>query len=113
MNLKMASVNQQVQALSGGNQQKVLIGRELSVLKKVLILDEPTRGIDVGAKADIYSLLDELTAEGYGLILVSSELQEVVGMCDRVYVMRDYKISGCLNKEEISQVSIMNYAIGA
>ena len=113
MNLKMASVNQQVQALSGGNQQKVLIGRELSVLKKVLILDEPTRGIDVGAKADIYSLLDELTAEGYGIILVSSELQEVVGMCDRVYVMRDYKISGCLNKEEISQVSIMNYAIGA
>lgn len=113
MKLKMASVDQQVQSLSGGNQQKVLIGRELAVLKKMLILDEPTRGIDVGAKADIYRLLDDLTAEGFGIVLVSSELQEIVGMCDRVYVMRDFKISGCLNKEEINQVSIMNCAIGA
>ncbi len=112
MKLKMASHNQEVRALSGGNQQKVLIARWLTVSKKVIILDEPTRGIDVGAKADIYRILDELSGQGYGIILVSSELQEIIGMCDRVYVMRDSKITGCLEKEEIDQVAIMNYAMG-
>ncbi len=112
MKLKMASHNQEVRALSGGNQQKVLIARWLTVSKKVIILDEPTRGIDVGSKADIYRILDELSGQGYGIILVSSELQEIIGMCDRVYVMRDSKITGCLEKEEIDQVAIMNYAMG-
>lgn len=112
MKLKMTTSNQEVRALSGGNQQKVLIARWLTVSKKVIILDEPTRGIDVGSKADIYKILDELAGQGYGIILVSSELQEIIGMCDRVYVMRDSKITGCLEKEEIDQVSIMNYAMG-
>lgn len=112
MKLKMASPNQEVRALSGGNQQKVLIARWLTVSEKVIILDEPTRGIDVGSKADIYKILDELAGQGYGIILVSSELQEIIGMCDRVYVMRDSKITGCLEKEEIDQVAIMNYAMG-
>ncbi|MDO4343179.1 MAG: sugar ABC transporter ATP-binding protein [Eubacteriales bacterium] len=112
MKLKMASYDQEIQALSGGNQQKVLVGRWLAVAKKVIILDEPTRGIDVGAKSDIYEMLDELSGQGYGIVIVSSELQEILGMCDRVYVMKDYKICGCLEKEEIDSVSIMNYAIG-
>lgn len=111
--LKASSYDQNVRALSGGNQQKVLLGRWLSVPEtKVLILDEPTRGVDVGAKADIYKVLDDLTAQGYSIILISSELQEIVGMCDRVYVMRDGHIAGCLEKEEISQVAIMKYALG-
>ena len=113
MKLKASSYDQNVRALSGGNQQKVLLGRWLSVPgTKVLILDEPTRGVDVGAKADIYKVLDDLTAQGYSIIIISSELQEIVGMCDRVYVMRDGRIEGCLDKNEISQVSIMKYALG-
>lgn len=112
MKLKMDNMDQEAQALSGGNQQKVLIGRWLAVAKKVLILDEPTRGIDVGAKADIYRMLDELSGKGYGIIIISSELQEIIGMCDRVYVMRDQEIAGCVEKDDISQVSIMNYAMG-
>lgn len=112
MRLKMASPEQEVRALSGGNQQKVLIGRWLTVSNKIIILDEPTRGIDVGAKADIYKILDELAGQGFGIVLVSSELQEIVGMCDRVYVMHDNRITGCLEKQEIDQVSVMKYATG-
>ena len=112
MKLKMASAEQEVRALSGGNQQKVLIARWLAVSNKIIILDEPTRGIDVGAKADIYKILDELAGQGFGIVLVSSELQEIVGMCDRVYVMHDSRITGCLEKDEINQVAVMKYATG-
>jgi ABC-type sugar transport system ATPase subunit len=112
MKLKMAHYDQEVRALSGGNQQKVLIGRWLAVAEKVLIMDEPTKGIDVGSKADIYQIIDELAGRGYGIIIVSSELQEIIGMCDRVYVMHDFTIAGCLEKENLNQVAIMNYAMG-
>lgn len=107
-----ATQEQNVIALSGGNQQKVLMSRWLNVARKVIILDEPTRGIDVGAKSDIYRILDELSAEGYGIVIVSSELQEIVGMCDRVYVMRDHAIAGCVEGAKITQEEIMKIAAG-
>ena len=107
-----ADQNHNVVALSGGNQQKVLMGRWLNVAQKVIILDEPTRGIDVGAKSDIYRILDELSAKGYGIVIVSSELQEIVGMCDRVYVMRDHAIAGCVEGSHITQEEIMKIAAG-
>ena len=107
-----ATQEQNVIALSGGNQQKVLMSRWLNVARKVIILDEPTRGIDVGAKSDIYRILDELSAEGYGIVIVSSELQEIVGMCDRVYVMRDHAIAGCVEGSKITQEEIMKIAAG-
>ena len=107
-----ATQEQNVIALSGGNQQKVLMSRWLNVARKVIILDEPTRGIDVGAKSDIYRILDELSAEGYGIVIVSSELQEIVGMCDRVYVMRDHAIAGCVEGGKITQEEIMKIAAG-
>jgi len=107
-----ATQDQPMFSLSGGNQQKVLMARWLNVAQKIIILDEPTRGIDVGAKADIYRILDELTAKGYAIIMVSSELQEIVGMCDRVYVMRDHAIAGCVEGEDITQIKIMEIAAG-
>lgn len=107
-----ATQEQNVIALSGGNQQKVLMGRWLNVAQKIIILDEPTRGIDVGAKSDIYRILDELSAEGYGIVIVSSELQEIVGMCDRVYVMRNHTIAGCVEGSSITQEEIMKIAAG-
>lgn len=107
-----ATMDQPVQSLSGGNQQKVLMARWLNVADKVLILDEPTRGIDVGSKADIYRILDEASGKGYAVIIVSSEMQEIVGMCDRVYVMHDYHIVGVLEGDDITQVNIMKMAAG-
>lgn len=107
-----AEQNHNVVALSGGNQQKVLMGRWLNVARKIIILDEPTRGIDVGAKSDIYRILDELSGEGYGIVIVSSELQEIVGMCDRVYVMRDHAIAGCVEGSQVTQEDIMKIAAG-
>ncbi len=107
-----ATMDQMVQSLSGGNQQKVLMARWLNVAEKIIILDEPTRGIDVGAKADIYRILDGLAQDGYAIVMVSSELQEIVGMCDRVYVMRNHRIAGCVEGEDITQVKIMEIAAG-
>ena len=107
-----ATMDQMVQSLSGGNQQKVLMARWLNVAEKIIILDEPTRGIDVGAKADIYKILDGLAQQGFAIVMVSSELQEIVGMCDRVYVMRNHRIAGCVEGENITQVKIMEIAAG-
>ncbi|MBR3126357.1 MAG: sugar ABC transporter ATP-binding protein [Mogibacterium sp.] len=107
-----ATMDQMVQSLSGGNQQKVLMARWLNVAEKIIILDEPTRGIDVGAKADIYRILDGLAQQGFAIVMVSSELQEIVGMCDRVYVMRNHRIAGCVEGENITQVKIMEIAAG-
>lgn len=107
-----ASQEQNVLALSGGNQQKVLMSRWLNVARRIIILDEPTRGIDVGAKSDIYRILDDLSAKGYGIVIVSSELQEIVGMCDRVYVMRNHCIAGCVAGRNVTQEEIMKIAAG-
>lgn len=110
LNVKTSSYVQLVMSLSGGNQQKVMIAKWLAINPKILILDEPTRGIDVGAKAEIHSLLRELAKNGIGIILISSELPEIIGMCDRVLVMREGRITGELSGEKITEENIMQLA---
>lgn len=110
LNVKTSSQTQLVMSLSGGNQQKVMIAKWLAINPKILILDEPTRGIDVGAKAEIHSLLRELSKNGIGIILISSELPEIIGMCDRVLVMREGIIAGELSKDQITEENIMQLA---
>lgn len=110
MQTKTPSHEQRVSNLSGGNQQKVMIGRWLATKPKVLILDEPTRGVDVGAKAEIYEIMNELTKQGVAIIMVSSELPEIINMADRVYVMYDGRITGCIDYENVSQEAIMQLA---
>lgn len=112
LSIKTPSPDQEVKNLSGGNQQKVLISRWLATKPKVLILDEPTRGVDVGAKAEIYSIMNRLVKEGVSIIMISSELPEVINMSDRVAVMCNGKIQTILNKERLSQETIMHYATG-
>ena len=110
MNTKTPSHEQAVSNLSGGNQQKVMIGRWLATKPKVLILDEPTRGVDVGAKAEIYEIMNELTKQGVSIIMISSELPEIINMADRIYVMYDGRVTGCIDYENVSQEAIMKLA---
>jgi ribose transport system ATP-binding protein len=110
MQIKLASVGQKANSLSGGNQQKVLISKLLSVSPKVVIMDEPTRGIDIGAKAQIYHLLRQLADRGIGVIMISSELPEVIGTCDRVAVMYEGSICGILEGEDVNEQSIIQRA---
>lgn len=110
MSTKTPSQGQMIGNLSGGNQQKVLIGRWLATRPKILILDEPTRGVDVGAKSEIYSIMNELVKQGVSIIMISSELPEIIGMSDRVYVMAHGKMKGCLSHEEATQENIMHLA---
>ena len=104
---KCPTVEQNVGNLSGGNQQKVLLAKWMFADPDILILDEPTRGIDVGAKYEIYCIINDLVAAGKSVIMISSELPEVLGMSDRIYVMNEGKIVGELSKEEASQEVIM------
>ncbi len=110
MNTKTPSQDTEIRLLSGGNQQKVILGRWLLTEPEVLLLDEPTRGIDVGAKFEIYKIIDSLAARGKAVIVVSSELPELLGICDRIYVMSGGKISGEVNAKETSQEEIMTLA---
>jgi len=110
LNIKTPTMDQIINNLSGGNQQKVLIARWLLAQPKILILDEPTRGIDVGAKAEIYRLISELANRGVAIIMVSSELPEILGMSDRVMVMHEGRITGILDKENADQETIMSLA---
>ncbi|GKW47198.1 sugar ABC transporter ATP-binding protein [Planococcus sp. NCCP-2050] len=110
INIKASSVEQNVGNLSGGNQQKVSLGKWLFVGPKLLILDEPTRGIDVGAKFEIYTIMNQMINEGLSIIMISSELGEVLGMSDRVYVMGEGRIKGEMAIEEASQEKIMQLA---
>lgn len=112
MNVKTPSISTAIEALSGGNQQKVVLAKWMLSNPEVLILDEPTRGIDVGAKFEIYKLMTDLVKEGKALIMVSSELPELMGMCDRIYVMAEGKIQGELNRKDFTQENIMRYATG-
>lgn len=112
LSIKTPSEEQIVNNLSGGNQQKVVLAKWLAVNPKVLILDEPTRGVDVGAKAEIYAIVDKLANSGMAVIMISSELPEIINMCDRVYVVHSGKISGELKRDEFSQKKIMYYATG-
>lgn len=112
MNTKFASLNQPVRSLSGGNQQKVLLAKWLAVEPRVLILDEPTRGIDVGAKYEIHNKLRDISNSGYGVMFISSELPEILGLSDRILVMHQGKLVGELNAEEATEEEIMMYASG-
>ncbi|MFG2477273.1 sugar ABC transporter ATP-binding protein [Streptomyces fagopyri] len=111
LGVRMAGLGQHVRTLSGGNQQKVVIGKWLLADTKVLILDEPTRGIDVGAKVEIYQLVNELTAAGAAVVMISSDLPEVLGMSDRVLVMAQGRIAGELSAAEATQDSVMALAV--
>ena len=113
LQVKTPSYQTAVENLSGGNQQKVLIARWLLTDPTILILDEPTRGIDVGAKAEIHRLIGQLAEEGKSIILISSELPEIVAISDRVLVMHEGRVTGELNREELSQESIMRLAVAA
>lgn len=108
--IKITSPQQSASTLSGGNQQKVVLSKWLAKNPKVIILDEPTRGIDVGSKAEIYEIIDQLAASGVSIIMVSSELPEVINMCNRCYVMCEGKITGELQEEEFTQEAIMAFA---
>jgi len=110
LNIKTPSVEQKVGNLSGGNQQKVSVAKWLFVKPDVLILDEPTRGIDVGAKYEIYSIMTRLVQQGMSIIMISSDLPEVLGMSDRVYVVSAGRIAGELPVEEATQEKIMSLA---
>ncbi|MCR1952498.1 MULTISPECIES: sugar ABC transporter ATP-binding protein [unclassified Clostridium] len=110
--IKTPNRDQLIKNLSGGNQQKVILAKWLMLSPEVLIIDEPTRGIDVGAKKEIYELLNELKASGKAIIMISSDLPEVLGISDRILVMSEGKISGELKREEASQESIMKLAVG-
>lgn len=112
LGVKANSVDVNVETLSGGNQQKVLLARCLMTKPKILFLDEPTRGIDVGAKYEIYVLMNELAKQGTAIVMVSSEMPEVIGMSDRVLVMREGKIGGELARAELTQEGIMQIASG-
>lgn len=110
LNIRTPSPNQEIRYLSGGNQQKVVIGKWLLNESKVLIMDEPTRGIDVGAKVEIYELMNELTENGAGILMISSELPEVLGMSDRILVMSQGRLTGELSGEEATQEEVMELA---
>lgn len=112
LNVKTPSLNTQIQNLSGGNQQKVVLSKWLMLDTKVLILDEPTRGIDVGAKYEIYKIIGELAKEGCAILVISSEIPELMGIADRVYVMSKGHMKGQLDRNEFSQEEIMRLAIG-
>ena len=106
----MASPNVRVSTLSGGNQQKVVLARWLARKPSLLILDEPTKGVDIGAKAEISQIIVRLVAQGTAILLVSSELPEVLGLSDRVLVMRSGRIAGEISRGSLSQELIMKYA---
>jgi ribose transport system ATP-binding protein len=110
LSIVMMSERQEVQFLSGGNQQKVVLAKWLATSPAVIILDEPTRGIDVGAKFEIYQLMRELTSRGVAILLISSELPEVLGMSDRILVMHEGEIVGQLSREEATEENIIHLA---
>jgi ribose transport system ATP-binding protein len=110
--IKVGSIENPANSLSGGNQQKVAIAKLLASDSKILILDEPTRGVDVGAKIEIYKIINELVAQNYAVIMISSEMMEIIGMCDRVIVVRNGSVAGELQKEELTEQNLINYSMG-
>lgn len=112
LKIKASSIQQKVKNLSGGNQQKVILAKWMLTSPEVLILDEPTRGVDVGAKYEIYQIMNRLVSQGVAIVMISSELPEIIGMSDRIYVMHEGKINGELNREEATQERILYSAAG-
>jgi L-arabinose transport system ATP-binding protein len=111
LHVRTPSLDQEVGKLSGGNQQKVVLARWMAAKPKVLILDEPTRGIDVGAKAEIYRLVDDLANQGLGVMFISSELPEILGLSDRIYVMQNGRIAGELPGPNATEEAVMKLAM--
>ena len=112
LRVKTPSIEARAMNLSGGNQQKVVLGKWLSLQPKLMIFDEPTRGIDVGAKAEIYRLMRELADTGVAIIMISSDMEEVLGVSDRIAVMHEGDITGFLPRPQFSEKAIMSLATG-
>ena len=110
--IKVTGQDQTAGSLSGGNQQKIIIGRSLSTNPKLVILDEPTRGIDAAARGDVYSIIHKLKAQGVAIMLISSDMEEIVELSDRAVVVFSGRIKGELSRSEISQASLMAGAFG-
>jgi ribose transport system ATP-binding protein len=110
--IKTPSVQTEAITLSGGNQQKVVLGKWLSMRPRLVIFDEPTRGIDVGAKNEIYQLMRALADDGVAIIMISSDMEEVIGVSDRVAVMHEGRISGMLERDQFSEYNVLRLAIG-
>jgi ribose transport system ATP-binding protein len=113
LNTRTPSLNQIVGNLSGGNQQKVVIAKTLAAKSKILIFDEPTRGVDVGAKQEIYHLMNDLVEEGHSILMVSSDLPELLGMSDRIVVICEGRQTGIVDKEQFDQAYILDLASGS
>ncbi len=111
LNLRPLNIEKHIGTLSGGNQQKVIIGRWVAADAKVFLFDEPTRGIDIGAKSEIYNLIEKLAQEGKAIVVVSSEMPEIIRISDRVLVMREGKIAAELKGDDINEENIAQYAI--
>ena len=109
MNIKTPAITQKAMNLSGGNQQKVVLSKWIFTEPDILILDEPTRGIDVGAKYEIYSIINQLADQGKGILVISSELPELLGISDRIYVMREGAFTAEFERKDASQEKIMKY----
>jgi ribose transport system ATP-binding protein len=112
LSIKTPSDQQLVHLLSGGNQQKVVLGKWLALKPRLLLLDEPTRGVDIGAKQEIYRLMEELVESGVTILFVSSEMAEIIGMSDRALVMHEGRLMGELQRDELSEEAIMQLATG-
>ncbi|HET9206212.1 MAG TPA: ATP-binding cassette domain-containing protein, partial [Burkholderiaceae bacterium] len=113
LNIRAPDLDTAAGLLSGGNQQKVVLAKWLSMSPRVIILDEPTRGIDVGSKSDIYTLLRKLADSGVAILMISSDMEEVIGVCDRIAVMREGRISGWLERPQFSEHNVLHLAVGA
>jgi ribose transport system ATP-binding protein len=112
LSIKAPGIDTQAVTLSGGNQQKVVLGKWLSMQPRVMFFDEPTRGIDVGAKSEIYALMRNLADNGVAIVMISSDMEEVIGVSDRVAVMHEGRISGMLEREQFSEYNVLQLAIG-
>ena len=112
MSIKTTGTSQLLKFLSGGNQQKVSIAKSLLTKPQILILDEPTRGVDVGAKKEIYEIINKFKTEGMSIIVVSSDIPEILGISDRIMVMHEGRVSGFLDRNNATQESIMTLAVG-
>ncbi len=112
LGIKAPSVTTRAGTLSGGNQQKVVLGKWLAMNPKVMIFDEPTRGIDIGAKAEIYGLMRALADAGVAVLMISSDMEEVIGVSDRIAVMHEGQISGILDRDQFSQENVLLLAVG-
>ena len=110
LDVRLAGLSVEMRTLSGGNQQKVLIGRALAIEPRILLLDEPTRGVDIGAKQEIYAAIERLVAEGMAVMLISSDLEEILRLSDRVVVLRRGRIAATLSRAEASETAIMRAA---